>query len=112
FCLFLIARTAIAEDFIVPYGVPVLSAGISRVALHGVNNTVLAFLHDTHMVSISVLPVVAPVKKDNVACFRLIILSLPLSVSIKPIHTVRTEGEFRHNSAFQIAALVGTPRHK
>ena len=112
FALFLIARTAVAEDFIVPDEITVLSAGVARVALHGINNAVLAFLHDAYMVGVAVLAVIAPVEKDNVACFRLIILSLPLPVAVKPIHTVRTKGEFWHDAAFQITALVGTPRHE
>ena len=59
----LIVWRTIAEDFIVSYGVAVLSAGVARVALHGINNTVLTFLHDAHMVGTAVLPVIAPVKR-------------------------------------------------
>ena len=84
-----------------------LFAGISRVALYGVNNTVLAFLHNAHMVD---CPVAVPIEKDNRSCRWLIVLVLPLPVAVKPISTVRTEGEFRYDAAFQIAALVGTPR--
>ena len=33
-----------------------------------------------------------------------------MSFALEPVHAVRAEGEFRDDAAFQIAALVGTPR--
>ena len=102
----LIVWRTIAEDFIVSYGVAVLSAGVARVTLHGINNTILTFLHDTHMVGCSV-PI--PIKKDNIACRWLIASVLPLPIAAKPVHTVRTEGKFRYDATVQIAALDGAP---
>ena len=53
---------------------------------------------------------IPPIKENKVACLRLMVLVLPLPFALGPVHALRAEGEFRHNSSLQIAPLVGTPR--
>ena len=58
FVRFLVGRNTITIDRTAPDRVAPLSAGISRVALHGIDDAVLAPFHNTHMVGFSVtLPV-------------------------------------------------------
>ena len=54
----------------------------------------------------------SPIKENKVACLRLIVLVLPLPPAFEPVYTVRAEGKFRDNAAFQIAALFTAPRNK
>lgn len=106
---FLIRRNTITIDYAASDRIASLPASIARVSLYGVNRTVFTFLYNACMVDCAIS---LPVEKDDSSCCRLIIPTLPLSVTLKPIYTVRTQGIFRYNPAFQIAALLGTPRYK
>ena len=109
FCPFLIGRNAVAIDGAASNRILLLPASVARVTLHGVNDTVFAFLHNAYMVGFSVA---FPIKKDNIACRRLIASVFPLSVTLKPICTVHAACEFWDNPAFDITTLVGTPRYE
>ena len=60
----------------------ILPASVARITLHGVNDTVFAFLYNSYMVSFSFA---FPIKKDNIARLRVVVSVLPLSVTLKPI---------------------------
>lgn len=47
---FLILWYTVPQNLIVPHGVLILSAAIAGIALHGVDNTILDLLHNSHMV--------------------------------------------------------------
>ena len=83
-------------------------AGITGIALYGVDHAVLAFFNDADVIAASVA---LPIKEDQVARLRKIISVLPLPVFLEPSHAVRTEREFRDNARVDIAALVSAPRH-
>ena len=51
----LIGWNSITENLIIAYRILPLPAAITGIALDGIDNTVFAFLHDTHMVGLSVL---------------------------------------------------------
>ena len=63
------------------YGVAVLPAAIAGIALHGVDKAVLHLLHDAYMIGKAVLgagaALVVPVKVDDVAGARLVVVVLP-----------------------------------
>ena len=66
---FLVGRCSVPINLIMPNGVPPFPATITRVALHGVDKTVLNFLHDTYMVGQPVLrprntPWIVPIKEN------------------------------------------------
>ena len=105
----LILWHSVSIDRAAPHGIALLPASIVRIALHGVDRAILAFLHDSHMVDRAVI---SPIKENNVACLRLIVFILPLPPAFEPVYTVRAEGEFRDNATFQIAALFTAPRNK
>ena len=100
----LVGRDTITVDGTAAERIIPLLTGIARVTLYGVDRTVFAFLHNACVVDCTVI---IPIKKDNISCRWLIIPTLPLSVALKPIHTVRTKGILWYDSAFQITALVG-----
>ena len=83
-------------------------AGITGIALDGVDHAVLALFYNADVIAATVA---FPIKEDQVARLRQIISVLPLPVLLEPCHTVRTEREFRNNARVDIAALVGAPRH-
>ena len=78
----LIGRNTVTIDGAASNRILLLSASIARITLHGVNDTVFAFLHNAYMVGFSV---VFPIKENNIACLRLVVSVLPLSVTLKPI---------------------------
>ena len=45
----------IPKDFIVPHGILLLAAAVAGIALNGIDDAVLAFLHDAHMIRAAVL---------------------------------------------------------
>ena len=108
FFIFSIHRAAVAENLLAANGVMLTLAGITGIALYGVDHAVLAFFNDADVIAASVA---LPIKEDQVARLRQIISVLPLPVLLEPCHTVRTEREFRNNARVDIAALVGAPRH-
>ena len=81
-------------------------AGVTGIALDGVDHAVLALFYNADMVAASVA---LPIEEDQVAGLRKIVPVLPLSVFLEPSHAVRTEREFRDNARVDIAALVGAP---
>ena len=105
---FLICRDTISVDYAASDRITSLLTFIPRVTLNGIDRTIFAFLHDPCVVDCSIS---LPVKEDEITCCQLIIPTLPLSIVPKPIHTIWTKGIFRYDSAFQIAALFGTPRY-
>lgn len=62
FALWLICWNTITVNLATPNRILSLAAGVSRVALNGVDNTVFTFLHDAHMVGFSVS---FPVEEDD-----------------------------------------------
>ena len=79
FCPFLIGRNAVAIDGAASNRILLLPASVARVTLHGVNDTVFAFLHNAYMVGFSVA---FPIKENNIACLRLVVSVFPLSVTL------------------------------
>ena len=88
---------------------PSIELFIQLITMFDVSVDEYIFLHNACVVDCTVI---IPIKKDNTSCRWLIIPPLPLSVALKPIHTVRTEGILWYDSAFQITALLGTARYK
>ena len=101
-----IGRDAVAVDRAAPDRVAPLPTGISRVALHGVDDAVLAPFHDADMVG---FPVTLPVKEDDLSCFWRKAAVLPLPSVLKPLGAIYASRKLGDNAAVDIAALVGTP---
>ena len=108
FFTFSIHRATVAENLLAADSVMLTLAGITGVALDGVDHAVLALFYNADVIAVSVA---IPIKEDQVARLRQIVPVLPLPVFLEPSHAVRTEREFRDNARVDIAALVGTPRH-
>jgi hypothetical protein len=60
-------------------------AGITGIALNGIDNAVLAFLDNADVVGATVI---FPIEENNVACLRNIISVMPLSVALEPCNRV------------------------
>ena len=99
-----------------PHGILVLSAAIAGIALDGVDNTVFAFLHDADMIGLTILRAgtafVVPIEENDLTSGRFKAAVLPLSTVFEPLHSIDAACELRNNAAVEIAALIGTPRHK
>ena len=98
------------------HGILVLSAAITGIALDGVDNAVFAFLHDADMIGLPVLRAgrafIVPIEENDLTGRWLKAAVLPLSTVFEPLDTVDAACELRNNAAVDIAAFVGTPRHK
>ena len=98
------------------HGILVLSAAIAGIALDGVDDTVFAFLHDADMIGLPILragaTLIIPIEENDLTGSRLKATVLPLSTVFEPLDTVDAACELRDNAAVEIAALIGTPRHK
>ena len=99
---------AIAKNLLASDSVMLTLAGVTGIALDGVDHAVLAFFHDADMIAASVA---FPIEENQVAGLRNVVSVLPLPVFLEPSHAVRTEREFRDNARFDIPALVGAPRY-
>ena len=60
-------------------------AGITGIALDGVDHAVLAFFHDADVIAASVT---LPIEENQVARLRQIVSVLPLPVFLEPSHAV------------------------
>lgn len=85
------------------------STAIAGITLHGVNDTVLDFLNDTHMIGFSVA---VPIKENNHTGNRFGRSVKPLSSVLKPLNAVDTACKFRDNPSINISALISTPAHE
>ena len=83
-------------------------AGVTGIALDGVDHAALALFYNANVIAASVA---LPIEEDQVAGLRQIVSVLPLSVFLEPSHSIRTKREFRDNARVDIPALVGAPRH-
>ena len=100
---FLIGGNSIAKDFVVTRRILSLPAAIAGIALHGIDNAVFAFLHDAHMVGLSVLGAGGaiwriPVKEDNHARCRFYTVVGPLVTILEPLDAVHATCEFGNDS--------------
>ena len=77
-----ILRQPIPEDITAANAVLLLPTGIAGVPIHGIDYSVLTFLHDTHMVAIAVH---LPIEEDEIAGAWLIAVVLPMSVIHEPL---------------------------
>lgn len=88
--LLLISRHTVPKNFVMPYGILIDSAAIAGIALHGVIDTVLDLLNDSHMIRFSVLcagrTFIIPIKEDNHTGYRLGRTVKPLSSVFEPLH--------------------------
>ena len=83
-------------------------AGVSGIALDGVDHAVLTLFYDADVIAASVA---LPIEENQVARLRQIISVLPLSVFLEPCHAIGAKREFWDNARVDIAALIGAPRH-
>ena len=83
-----IHRAAVAEYLLAADDIMLTLAGITGIALDGVDNTVLAFFYDADVIATTVA---LPIEEDQVAGLRKIVPVLPLPVFLEPSHAVRTE---------------------
>ena len=95
---FLISGNSIAKDFVVTRQILSLPAAVAGIALDGIDNAVFAFLHDTHMVGLSVLGTGGairriPIEEDNHARCRLNAVVTPLTPIFEPLDAVHTACE-------------------
>ncbi len=114
---FLRVQDSIAENFIIPHGILVLAAGITGVALDGVDNAVFAFFHDADVIGFAVLRAgcavrVIPVKENDHAGRGINRVIRPLPVAAEPFNAADAPGKFRGGSLIKITALVKAPRNK
>ena len=96
---FSVHRATVAENVLAADGVMLPLAGVTGIALDGVDHAVLAFFHDADVIAATVA---LPIKEDQVARLRQIVPVLPLSVLLEPCHAVRTE---RGSAAYSPARL-------
>lgn len=113
----LIGRNTITKDFVIAHRILSLPAAVAGITLHGIDNAVFTFLHDTHMVGLSVLRARGavrgiPIEEDNHARCRINAVVSPLSTVFEPLDTIHAACELRNNTIFDIAALVGAPAYK
>ena len=108
----LIRRYAVAADLIVAHGVLHLPAAIAGVALNGVDDAILALLHDADVIAPSVQAIAGPVEKDDVAGVGLIIPVRPLAPVLKPLLAGRDALKAGDDAGIQVAALFGAPGHE
>ena len=88
--VFLRVQDPIAENLIIPDGILVLAAGITGVALDGVDDAVLAFFHDADVIGFAVLRAgcavwVIPVKENDHAGSGLNRIIRPLPAAAEPL---------------------------
>ena len=107
--LLLIGRHTVPQYLIMPHRILIDSAAIAGISLYGVNDTVLDFLNNTHMIRFAV---VLPIKENNHTGNRLGRSFKPLSSILKPLNAIDTACKFRDNPGINIAALIGTPAHE
>lgn len=98
------------------HGILVLSAAVTGIPLDGIDNAVFTFLHDTYMVSLSILgagaATIIPVKENDHTRNRFRRAIQPLSSIFEPLNATNTACKLRDNTAVDVAALVGAPTHK
>lgn len=87
---FLRVQDPIAENFIIPHRILVLAAGITGVALDGVDDAVFAFFHDADVIGFAVLRAgfavrVVPVKENDHAGSGLNRVIRPLLAAAEPL---------------------------
>lgn len=85
------------------------TAAIAGITFYNVNNTVLDFLNNSHMIGFTVT---LPIKEDNYTGNQLDRFVLPLPSVLKPLRAVYAACEFGYNPGINIPALVSAPRHK
>lgn len=78
----LISRDTVAINYAASDSIAVLAAGIARVALDGINCSVLDTLYNSDVVCFSVA---LPIKEDDMTCRRLKAAVLPLTSVLKPL---------------------------
>ena len=101
-----IGGDAVAIDGAAPDRVAPLPARISRVALYGVDDAVLAPFHDAYMVG---FPVTLPVKEDDLSCFWRKAAVLPLPSVLKPLGAVDAACKLGDNAAVDINWCTPSP---
>ena len=106
---FLICRNTVSIDIAASDCVLSLLAGVAWVALYGINCAILTLLYDTNVVCCTVA---FPIKEDNISYLWFISAVLPFSIWLKPVCTIHATCKFRNKSAFNIPALVSTPRYE
>lgn len=104
--LFLIRRDTVSVDTAAADCVLSLSASITGITLNGINNSVLAFLHNACVVGFSIA---LPVKENDCSGCRLVITVCPLSSVFEPLSAVHTTGIFRNNTGVNISVLAKSP---
>lgn len=87
---FLRVQDPISKDFIIPHGILVLAAGITGVALNGVDDAVFAFFHNADVIGFAVLRAgcavwVIPVKENDHAGRGINRVIRPLPVAAEPL---------------------------
>ena len=87
---FLRVQDPISENFIIPDGILVLAAGITGVALDGVDDAVFAFFHNADVIGFAVLRAgcagrVVPVKENNHTGSGLNRIIRPLPAAAEPL---------------------------
>ena len=102
-------RDTIPIDQAAAYRILPLSAAIPRVSLHGIDNAVLTFFYNAHMICFSIS---LPVEEDNHAGCRFNGIIRPLATHLKPVGTIDTTVKLGDHAGINIAALVGAPRHE
>ena len=88
--VFLRVQDPIAENFIIPDGILVLAAGVSGVALDGVDDAVFAFFHNADVIGFAVLRTgcavrVVPVEENDRTGSGLNRVIRPLPVAAEPL---------------------------
>ena len=91
----LIGGNTITKNFIIAHRILSLPAAIAGITLDGIDNAVLAFLHNAHMVGLSVLGTGGAIRgisieEDNHARCRLNAVVAPLTAIFEPLDAVHT----------------------
>ena len=113
----LVGRDAVTQDLIITDAVSSLGAGISGIALDGVDISILNLLDNAYMIGKTILrPGFAigriPVKEDNHAGCWLETSVGPLATSFEPVDAVDATGKLGNDADVNIATLVSTPANK
>ena len=109
------AANPVAVDFIVAYGIRLLTAGVAGVTFYGIDDAVFDFFDNAYMVRDAVLTAfvgVVPIEKDDVTGVGSIGVILPLVTGFEPVLACVADCKAGNNTAFKVSTFIGTPTDK
>ena len=107
--LFLINHHPISHNGIGTDCIASFSYRIPGVSFYGINGCSVTAFHDSHMVACSIM---IPVKKDDRTRTWHTASSLPSSLVLEPVLSIRTKGKLGYSATLNESCLICTPGHE